>query len=196
MSEQQSSMLPETVTNAAPALAQGLGWFSIALGAAELLAGRPLARSLGMDEDIGVVRAYGLREIATGIGILTARDPAPWIWGRVAGDALDLATLGMGLRGDNPQRGEVGIALAMVAGVTALDVICAQALGAGPRDQRHGQAQRLPPQRDFSDRSGFPKGIGPVRGAARGVTLQNPGGPSRPHTAGASGGSPLGASVE
>ena len=196
MSEQPGSVLPETVTNAAPALAQALGWFSIALGAAELFAGRPLARSLGMEEDIGVVRAYGLREIATGIGILTARDPAPWVWGRVAGDALDLATLGMGLRGDNPQRGEVGIALAMVAGVTALDVVCAQALGAGSAGQHHEPAGRLPPQRDFSDRTGFPKGMAQVRGAARGVTLQNPSGASRPHTAGASGGSPHHTAVE
>ena len=28
-----------------------------------------------------------VREIGTGIGILTSKDPSPWLWGRVAGDA-------------------------------------------------------------------------------------------------------------
>ena len=37
-----------------------------------------------------VARAYGLREIGTGIGILASKDPSPWLWGRVAGDALDV----------------------------------------------------------------------------------------------------------
>ena len=30
---------------------------------------------------------------ATGVGILASRSPAPWLWARVAGDGLDMATL-------------------------------------------------------------------------------------------------------
>ena len=52
------------------ALAQGLGWFSIGLGVAELVAPAHLARFLGMEERTELIRAYGAREIATGIGIL------------------------------------------------------------------------------------------------------------------------------
>lgn len=110
------------------ALAQGLGWFSLALGAAELLAGRQLARAMGMDDYAALIRAYGAREIATGVAILTRPDPTPWIWARVGGDALDIATLAFGLDEDNPRRANVGIALAAVAGATALDIYCAYRL--------------------------------------------------------------------
>jgi hypothetical protein len=112
------------------ALAEGLGWFSVGLGLAELLAPRALAAWLGMEERAGLIRAYGARELATGAAILLSRggDPTPWIWARVAGDGLDLATLAAGLAGDNPRRGNVGVALAAVGGVTALDVACTRLL--------------------------------------------------------------------
>jgi hypothetical protein len=108
-------------------LANGLGWFSIGLGLYELLAPRHLARFLGSDQT-SLIQAYGLREIGTGIGILTNRRPTEWVMGRVAGDGLDLATLATGLDGDNPKRGNVAFAMAAVAGVTALDVLCARQL--------------------------------------------------------------------
>jgi hypothetical protein len=77
-----------------------------------------------------MVRCYGLRELAVGTGILCAkRDAAPWLWARVAGDAPDLATLVAATTGRNPRRGSATLALAAVAGVTALDVIRAQELG-------------------------------------------------------------------
>jgi hypothetical protein len=108
----------------ANSLAKGLGWFSVALGVAELVAPRKLARAVGLKGREGVVAAYGARELATGIAILASRDPAPWIWARVVGDAADIGTLaaGDGLRPD--QRLKTIMALAAVAGVTALDVLC------------------------------------------------------------------------
>ena len=114
------------------ALAQGLGWFSIGLGLAELLAARALARSMGMDDYAALIRAYGAREVATGVAILTRPDPTPWIWARVGGDALDLATLAVGLHEDNPRRANVGVAIAAVAGATALDLVCAVRLSQEP----------------------------------------------------------------
>ena len=140
-------------------LARGLGLFSIALGVAEVAASRALARALGMKGQEGLIAGYGVREIATGIGILASKDPTPWIWGRVAGDGLDLATLATALEGSNPKKGNVGIAMAAVAGVTALDVYCAQTLS---RESPHP----LPPLQDYSDRSGFPRGIEQSHGAA------------------------------
>ena len=142
-------------------LAYGLGWFSIGLGAAEVLAPRALARTLGMRGSESMLRAYGLREIATGIGILSSRNPAPWLWGRVGGDALDIATLAGGYRDENPRKQNVGIALAAVAGVTVLDIVCAQALSMESGRRRQ---QRL---YDYSDRSGLPRPPGEMRGAAR-----------------------------
>ena len=142
------------------ALARGLGVFSLALGAAEVVAPGALARMLGMEGHETLIRSYGLREIATGVGILASDDPTPWIWGRVAGDALDLATLATRLDDDNPQRQNVIAALAAVAGVTALDIYCGQALSGE-------SSEPLPPIRDYRDRTGFPRGLQASRGAAR-----------------------------
>lgn len=139
------------------ALAQGLGWFSVGLGVTKLLAGRQLARWLGMEEHTTLIRAFGARELAAGVGILTAEDPTGWMWGRVGGDALDLATLASGLGEGNPQRANVGIALAAVAGVTVLDVVCARQLST---------AAPPPRLRDYSGRRGMPRPPEAMRGAA------------------------------
>ncbi|HYF52727.1 MAG TPA: cyclase dehydrase [Salinarimonas sp.] len=141
------------------ALARGLGWFSIGLGLAELIAPHRLTRALDMEGQEGLVRAYGLREIATGIGILASKDPTPWIWGRVAGDALDLATLAGQLKGGNREPANVGIAIAAVAGVTALDILCAQTLSSETTEP-------MRPVRDYSSRSGLPRSPDAMRGAA------------------------------
>jgi hypothetical protein len=147
---------PDSTTDA---LARGLGVFSIALGLMEVAAPRALARWLGMEGSETLIRAYGAREIATGVGILASNDPTPWIWGRVAGDALDIATLATGFEGDNPKKDNVAIALAAVAGVTALDVYCGQVLSSE-------STEPLPPLRDYSDRAGFPRPAQAMRGAA------------------------------
>jgi hypothetical protein len=147
-------------SSGAHSVARGLGWFSIALGLAEVAAPRTLTRALGMEGEEALVRAYGLREIATGAAILAADNPQPWVWGRVAGDALDMATLGASYRDGNAKSQNLSLALAAVAGVTALDVWCAQALG-------NGAGQRSLPARDYRDRSGFPRPPAEMRGAAR-----------------------------
>ena len=105
-------------------LSRGLGWFSVALGAAELLAGRRMAASLGMEHRAPLFRLFGLREILVGLGILTRPADARLLWARVGGDALDLAGLAAALRYDNPRRTEVDVAMGMVAAVTALDILC------------------------------------------------------------------------
>lgn len=110
------------------AIARGLGWFSIALGVAELLAPRQVTQRLGYENGARTARAYGLREIAAGIGLLWSRDPTPWMWARVAGDVLDLASLLPALRHDNPRRGQAGLALGAVAAITLLDLCCASQL--------------------------------------------------------------------
>src|SRR5918993_2479955 len=123
-----NTALQRSGSSSAQAVARGLGWFSIALGMAEVAAPRTLARALGMEGQEQLLRAYGLREIATGAAILASQIPQPWVWGRVAGDALDLATLGAGYRDGNPKANNLAMAMAAVAGVTAADVWCARAL--------------------------------------------------------------------
>ncbi|MBN9559604.1 MAG: cyclase dehydrase [Alphaproteobacteria bacterium] len=145
----------------AETLARGLGWFSIALGALELAAPRTLADTLGMKDREHLIAGYGAREIATGVGILAASDPAPWIWARVGGDVLDFGTLAAGLSTENPRRGSVFVALATVMTVAGLDVFCAQSLAMN----RRVAGQR--PRQDYSRRSGWPQPPAAMRGAAR-----------------------------
>jgi len=105
-------------------LANFLGWFSIGLGLAEVLAHRPLARWLGVEDQPTLFTALGIREIITGVGILGENRPAGWLWGRVAGDAMDLAVLAAAYnRADEVGRKRIRTAIAAVAGVTALDVL-------------------------------------------------------------------------
>lgn len=98
------------------------------LGLFELIGAKPLARALGIERRSGLVRLFGLREIATGIGIFASGQRAGWLWGRVAGDALDLTVLWSALRGDNPRRRAAALAAGNVAAVTALDVLAARRL--------------------------------------------------------------------
>lgn len=109
-------------------LARAIGWFSIGLGAVELVAAERLARYLGVRGSEGVIRLYGLREIGQGIGVLSQRRPEGWMWVRIAGDALDLATLATALTPRNRRRNHVLGAMLAVAGVTALDLLCVKQL--------------------------------------------------------------------
>jgi uncharacterized membrane protein len=111
-------------------IARGLGWFSIGLGVAEIVAPRSLAKLIGVRGDYsGLLRMMGAREITSGIGLLTGRQPnANWMWSRVGGDAIDLALLGAAFKLKRSNRNKLAIATAAVAGVTALDAICSQRL--------------------------------------------------------------------
>jgi uncharacterized membrane protein len=112
-------------------LARGLGWFSIGLGLAHLAAPRRMSRMIGVESHPLLLRAIGLRELATGVGILSERKPAAWVEARVAGDMMDLALLGGALTvgGRNGgSRARVAAATAAVAGVAALDLLTAEQL--------------------------------------------------------------------
>lgn len=113
-------------------LATGLGWFSIGLGLVEILAPRSFARTLGLKghgASRALTRAVGLRELASGVGILTERRPVGWMWSRVAGDVMDLALLGAGLTARRTNRGRLAAAAVGVLGATAVDAFCVEQLG-------------------------------------------------------------------
>lgn len=106
--------------------AKSLGWFSIALGAAEIFAPRLLAKLIGVKEQPLLLPALGLREITSGVGILSQRQPAGWLWSRVAGDALDLGLLATGYMSDACEdEDRIEAAAAAIAGVTVADVVAA-----------------------------------------------------------------------
>lgn len=150
-----------TRTSAARKMGRGLGWFSVGLGLIELLATRRLARLVGLDGYETVLRLCGAREIANGIGILAcedARTMAPWVGGRLAGDAIDIAALTVAATRPATRHAHPAAALAAVAGVTALDAACTRAL------TLEAQASRV--DVDYSDRTGIPEAPEQMRGAA------------------------------
>jgi uncharacterized membrane protein len=129
-------------------LANGLGWFSIGLGMAEVLAPRAVASLIGVRDDDrtrNVLRGYGLREIATGVGILTQPNAAAWLWGRVGGDFLDLASLGSAYTSDDSDNARLTFATAAVAGVTALDIYTAQQLSRNSGNGNRADGRRRIP---------------------------------------------------
>ena len=109
-------------------MARALGWFSIGLGLSEIAAPEKVGEAAGLGHHSDLLRWFGVRELATGIGILARRRRAPWLWARVAGDLLDLAVLGTGLKGSAEQRHRATMAGAAVLGVTLLDVITSRRL--------------------------------------------------------------------
>jgi uncharacterized membrane protein len=126
-------------------LAKALGWFGIGLGLAEIAAPGRVARLIGVRDEDGtrsLLRFYGVREIASGAGILTQPRPAAWMWGRVGGDMLDLATLASAMQSPDASRTRTGAVTAAVLGVTALDVMCARQLSETSEDARKATRAR------------------------------------------------------
>jgi hypothetical protein len=109
--------------------ATGLGIFSLVLGLAEVLAPKRLGEMIGVnDQHRALLPALGLREIASGIAILTSTKPTAAVWSRVGGDAMDLAYLGSAFMSDDTNKARLIAATAAVLGATAMDVVCAQQL--------------------------------------------------------------------
>lgn len=116
-------------------LSRGLGWFSLGLGLAELFAPRVVARAIGLGTPTKLhtilFPVLGLREIASGLAILTRPRPARYLWSRVAGDVVDLALLATAL-GTARDRVKTLGATAAVLGVTALDAVAARRVSGLP----------------------------------------------------------------
>ncbi|HKT60578.1 MAG TPA: SRPBCC family protein [Gemmatimonadales bacterium] len=127
------------------AAARTLGWFSIGLGLAEVAMPRRMARLAGMDDDTyrGILFAYGLREIATGVAILATERSAGAVWARVGGDVMDLATLGRAMADDDSDRGRLTAAAAAVLGVTALDLLTSRRLSRNGQSARRAAAKGI-----------------------------------------------------
>jgi hypothetical protein len=149
---------PSSLTGA-DRLARALGWFSIGLGVTELVAPGHLARALGLNGKESLIRAYGARELASAVPTLSVDKPIG-LAARIGGDALDLGTLIPALHPDNPKRRNAAIATAMVAGITLLDLAAYVGVKAA---HRRGPGS----DRDYSDRSGLPRGAQASRGLAR-----------------------------
>lgn len=103
-------------------LDQSLGWFSLGLGLTQVLAPKTVGRMIGVGDQSTVMRMCGVREIVSGMGLLTGRAPAAFAMSRVVGDAIDLALLGAALRSPQADPARIAAAATAVAGVAAADL--------------------------------------------------------------------------
>ncbi len=90
-----------------------------------MLAPRTVAKWCGLAQH-DFLPLYGLREIASGVGILNSKKPATWLWSRVAGDGQDLATLCESLDDVGYcDRAKLCATILAVTGITVLDTLAA-----------------------------------------------------------------------
>jgi hypothetical protein len=127
-------------------LGLGLGFFSIALGLAEVAAPGRLARWLGVNGKTAktVIGLFGARELLAGAMLLRGPAVSTNAWNRVVGDAMDIGALGLAFSRSS-RKGAVAGALGFVAGATLIDVIAGRGLSEEtartfPRSQRLARA--------------------------------------------------------
>ncbi|WP_369062250.1 hypothetical protein ABOZ73_08220 [Caulobacter sp. 73W] len=109
-----------------PQISMGLGQNAIGLGLWGLLAPRSVNRFLGLRSSAQTTRlVFGAREMATGVALASDPTKASALWARVLGDVFDIAVLSHAVRRSNPKRGNARLAMAVVLGVTVLDLVAA-----------------------------------------------------------------------
>src|SRR5687767_1314219 len=123
-------------------LAQSLGWFSIGLGLAELIAPRRVEKCVGVPGNHKILTPLlGVRELTAGLGILTQERPKEWLWSRVFGDFMDLALLSAAFKSNKSNSKRLAIATTMVGGVTALDILASKQTGQERVSMRNGRTK-------------------------------------------------------
>jgi uncharacterized membrane protein len=135
--------------------AVGLGLLSVGLGTAQLFFPGQIASLIGVRNRTTsrlAMRALGLRELVTGIGLIINPRSGSWALARGAGDALDLALLHQKLGHAEGGRARIAATAAAVVGVAAMDVVSAAGLS------RNRTVQKL---------------VGPIH-VTRAVTIRRP----------------------
>lgn len=114
-------------------MASGLGWFSVGLGLAEIFAPQALGQLIGAGSASRYLPLLGLREVASGVGILRGKRPAAGLISRVAGDVMNLMFLAAAANSRNADPARLSAAAVAIAGVTALDVIASERVSERPK---------------------------------------------------------------
>ena len=126
-------------------LANFLGWFSIALGTAQVSMPKAMCKlvgSSGKGNAPRLMRLMGVREITQGTGILARPRPTMWVWSRVVGDALDLSLLGLVAARNPNRRLRAAFGISNVLAITVPDVYESLHLSKKQGEPQRGKAMR------------------------------------------------------
>jgi hypothetical protein len=110
-----------------------MGIFSYALGIWQILRPGAVNRVMGVPDhnpNHVVQRLLGVREIATGTGVLFGDATGKWMWGRVAGDLMDIGIVGGQLAAKLGTRHRLIGTLVFLTAVLIYDAKTAMRLGA------------------------------------------------------------------
>ncbi len=120
-------------------LAGRLGWGSLGLGAVQLVAPARILRLIGVRDSPRtrrIMRMVGVQEVTAGLGLVARPPRASGVGIRIAGDCLHLGLLAAAARHPDHRPARVTGAIAVVAGITLLDLWAALRLA---RPRRPGQ---------------------------------------------------------
>jgi hypothetical protein len=109
---------------AASGRAAMMGLFSYGLGTAQILRPGGVNRLMGIPDhnpNHAMQRVIGIREIVTGTGVLFGRNTSGWMWGRVAGDVMDISIVAGQLAGRLGTRQKLIPTLLFLSAVAVLD---------------------------------------------------------------------------
>ena len=106
--------------------AKALGWASLGIGLSEITMPHQIEQMIGVGngQTTGILRTLGVREIMHGVDLLSHHDPTTGAWGRVAGDVLDSALLGLAARRTRRPEGLAKVS-AMVLAIGLIDLLFA-----------------------------------------------------------------------
>lgn len=102
----------------------GMGWLSVGLGLAQVVAPAGVARLMGVtntDASLWAMRAAGVRELAAGLGMLRRPRSNAVLWMRLAGDVIGLALVVRQLSAKPRSKTRLALAAIAALGSTVVD---------------------------------------------------------------------------
>jgi uncharacterized membrane protein len=124
-------------------LVRGLGYFSLGLGAVQLLAPAATNRLIGVRDDHTTrrwQRLVGAQELLAAAAILPRRRPVETLWGRTSADIVHLAMLAVAYRTRRSSAARLGLAAGSVVGCLAADAFASVRMTTDPDLEQEGRA--------------------------------------------------------
>ena len=109
-------------------LAHGIGWVSIGVGPALVVAPTRMTKGFGMGERSNLGRFLGIRDLVLGAGLLRSENRAPWLHARAISDAGDAALLIGGAASGAFPRGQAMVGLTVATTFSVLSFVLARRL--------------------------------------------------------------------